>query len=196
MIEAQADHPARFQMIVALILGLVLVAIPLYLWRRPRSESIAASASSATPVAGVGSGEATAGGASPTTAAVSEPKLVLSEARVVACHDPGPKKTTSDQCDRLELEKAFAKAIDESAGCVPKDAGGGTIAYVADVSFKKKNVALSTPKEGRTLKNAKVVAACLAAVKGKLPSSSLEGMAHQHARYKIQITATYPGAVK
>ena len=39
-LDAQVDRPARLQMIVALILGLVLVAIPLYLWRRPRAESI------------------------------------------------------------------------------------------------------------------------------------------------------------
>src|SRR5512140_1027414 len=38
------DRPARLQMLVALVLGLVLVAIPLYLWRRPRAESPIVSA--------------------------------------------------------------------------------------------------------------------------------------------------------
>ena len=190
-IEAAVDRPARLQMIVALMLGLVLVAIPLYLWRRPRAESISTAHSGAD-----------AGGAPmlpmmPTTAAESEPKPTLSDARVLQCQDPGSKKTSPEQCDHVpELEKAFAKAIEESASCVPKDAGGGTIQYVADVSFKKKAVVVTTPKEARSMKNVKVAAACATTVKAKLHTLALDGLTHQHARYKIAITATYPGPVK
>ena len=39
--------------------------------------------------------------------------------------------------------------------------------YVADVSFKKRQLSVAVPKEGRTFKNAKVLAACHAAVKSK-----------------------------
>lgn len=191
-LESQIDSPARLQMIVALILGLVLVAIPLYLWRRPRAESIAVSRT--------GAGDA---GASlltttpPPSNANDESRLALSDARVQSCQDPGPKKTAPADCDHLpDFEKAFAKAIDESATCLPKDVGGGTIQYVADVSFKKKSIAVVAPKDGRTVKNAKAAGACAAAVKGKLSVLALDAMTHQHARYKIAITATYPGAVK
>ncbi len=91
----------------------------------------------------------------------------------------------------------MAKAIEENASCVPRDAGGGTIAYVADVSFKKKSLLLVTPREGRTLKNAKVVAGCQLAVRAKLANVNLDADAsHQHQRYRVQITATYPGAAK
>src|SRR3954466_13398862 len=34
------ERPVRLQMIIALVAGLILVAVPLYLWRRPRPESI------------------------------------------------------------------------------------------------------------------------------------------------------------
>ena len=64
------------------------------------------------------------------------------------------------------------------------------------MSFKRKALNVATPKEGRTMKNAKVIAACQSAVKSKLQSLSLDPIQHAHARYKIAITATYPGAVK
>jgi len=186
-LDAQADHPARLQMIVALVLGLVLVAIPLYLWRRPRAESVV-----------VASGD---GGAAPTVSvpapAPPDEKIVVGDPRTTACHDPGPKKTSADQCDHLvDVEKALVKGIEEGASCAPKDTGGGTITYVADVSFKKKSVQLTTPRDGRSMKNAKVVAACQSAVRGKVQAVSLDAVPHQHARYKIEITATYPGPVK
>ena len=77
-----------------------------------------------------------------------------------------------------------------------KEAGGGTIEYVAEMSFKRKSLAIATPKETRSFKNQKVVAACAAAVKAKLGAQSFDGIVHQHARYKVAITASYPGAVK
>jgi hypothetical protein len=177
-------------MIVALILGLVLVAIPLYLWRRPRAESIAVNTSAAD-----------AGALPAVTAATTagpEEKLVIGDPKILSCHDPGPRKTAPEQCDHVtELEKAFAKAIEENASCVPRDAGGGTIIYVADVGFaKKRSVAVSTPKEGRTLKNPKVAGTCEKAIKGRLSSLPLESIKHEHARYRVSITATYPGSVK
>lgn len=176
-------------MIVALILGLVLVAIPLYLWRRPRAESISVSA-----------GTVDAGVLPAVTAATTpgtDEKLVIGEAKTLSCHDPGPKKTAPEQCDHvIELEKAFAKAIEESSSCVTRDMGGGTIIYVADVTFKKKTVAISTPKEGRTLKSPKIAVGCEKAIRAKLANVPFETMKHEHARYRVSITATYPGSVK
>jgi len=172
-------------MIVALILGLVLVAIPLYLWRRPRADSIAAATSA-------DAGVDPASTAPATLPPVDDGKPTLGEAKSILCQDPGPKKTAPEQCDHVvDVEKAFAKAIEETASCVPKEAGGGTIQYVADVSFKRKALNVATPKEARTMKNTKVIAACQLAVKAKLGALSLDAIAHGHARYKIAITATY-----
>jgi hypothetical protein len=188
-LDAQVDRPARLQMIVALILGLVLVAIPLYLWRRPRADSI--SVVTGTADAGVLPAVTAAG------TAASDEKLVIGEAKTLSCHDPGPKKTAPEQCDHVvELEKAFAKAIEENASCVTKDVGGGTIIYIADVGFKKKTVAVTTPKEGRTLKSGKAAGSCERAVRGKLGGLNFDTAKHEHARYRVSITATYPGPVK
>lgn len=181
----QIDRPARAQMIVALILGLVLVAIPLYLWRRPRAESISVAA------LGIDAGALPAVTAAP---GPLEEKLVLDGAKVLSCGDG--KKTPPEQCDHVvELEKGFAAAIEENASCVPREAGGGTMVYVAEVTFKKKSVSLTLPKEGRTLKSAKAAAACEKAVKTRLGSLPLDAMKREHSRYKLAITATYPGSV-
>ncbi len=189
---ASYDRPARLQMIVALVLGLVLVAIPLYLWRRPRAES---------PVVASDPDAQAAPMASATDARVSSSDdaggpLLLGEMKVIECHDPGPKKTPPEQCDRLlEVEKAFAKAIQDAASCSPPSSGEGALPYVADVSFgrKKQPFYVTVAKEGRTLKSAKSLAACTVAVKKNLASLSLEGMKHEHSRYKIAIVASYPG---
>lgn len=178
------------QMIVALILGLVLVAIPLYLWRRPRAESISATIG----MTDAGALPAVTAGPSPTA---QEEKLQLGEAKVVTCQDPGPRKTPPEKCDHVvEIEKQLARAIEESALCVPKDAGGGSIIYVADVTFKKKTVVLNTPREGRTLKSGKLVSACEKAIRAKLSPLPYDTVKHEHARYFISITATYPGTTK
>jgi hypothetical protein len=187
VLDPQVDRLARLQMIVALFLVLVLVAIPLYLWRRPRAESIPVSMASNAAIAAP----------PPSAAPAAEEKVILGEAKTLSCHDPGPKKTLPEQCDHVApFEKALAAAIEESAACVPRDAGGGTILFVADVNFKKKHATVSTPKEGRTLKNPKVVPLCERAVKSRLLSVPLDGFKHEHARYRISMTATYPGAVK
>lgn len=191
-LDVSADRPARLQMIVALLLVLVLVAIPLYLWRRPRAESIVASSST-----DAGGEPTTLRAPSSTTVSADDAKPSLGEAKSLLCQDPGPRKTAPEQCDHLvDVEKALAKAIEESASCVPKDAGGGTVQYVADVSFKRRSVNVSTPKDSRSIKNTKVVSACHAAVKSKLQAVSLDSVQHAHTRYKIAITATYAGSVK
>lgn len=186
-LDAQIDRPARLQMIVALVLGLLLVAIPLYLWRRPRAESIAVHA-----------GALDAEALPAVTAATSSPieeKLVIGAPKLLSCHDPGPKKTPPERCDRVAgLEAAFAKAIEDSASCVPKDAGGGTLIFVLDAQFKKKTIAVATPKEGRTLKSSKIAGSCERAVKSKLAGLPFESMKHEHVRYRISITATYPSS--
>jgi hypothetical protein len=201
-----ADAPVRIQLFVALLLGLVLVATGLYLWRRPRSGpetaagDVAASADAAPATqALVGDAGIAAAVAAQAEAGAAASVLSLSESRILGCHDKGPKKTAPEECDHLPpIEDALAKAINDSAACVPGTAGGGTIDYVLDVSFnrKKNAVKLSLPKGSRSMKNAKAIAACKSAVTRGIHDVSVDGVTHGHARYEIGITATYPGAVK
>src|SRR5690242_10600902 len=82
------DRPARLQMIVALVLGLVLVAIPLYLWRRPRAESavVATDADAPAPMYAGQGGSPGDGGSNEVDAGGP---LALEGPKVIECHDPG-----------------------------------------------------------------------------------------------------------
>ena len=188
------DRPARVQMVLALLLGLVLVAIPLYLWRRPRVETTAAVVETDAAVAQASPLDA---GAAPEGGPASA--VTLSPASMVECHDPGPRKTPVEQCDRLTtFEQSFARAIEQSAACVPTSAGGGTLPYVADVSFQRKRspITVSVAKDGRSLRSTRAAVLCAAAVKKTLAGFELDPLQHAHTRYKIAITATYPGTAK
>jgi hypothetical protein len=193
------DRPVRLQLIGALLLGLVLVASGLYLWRRPRSSDAAtsdpASASASAPTLAALGGdagfEAIVGGG---VDAGSAGPVSVSDARVLACQDRGSKKTAPDACDHLApIEQALSSAIHQASSCVPGAAGGGTIEYVADVSFSRHKVNVSLPRAGRSVHDRKAIKACSAAVRGALQGVALDGVDHQHSRYKIAVTATYRG---
>jgi hypothetical protein len=182
----------RVQIAAALLVGLVLVATGLYLWRRPHTPadstvSDAASASASAPSA-LGSSPSLT---SPADAGRPSP-VTLSDARVIGCHDRGPKKTPADECDHVApIEKALANAVEQSASCVPDSVNGGTIEYVADVSFLRHKVNVVLPRGGRSVRDRKVLVACATAVRSAMTAVPLDGLDHQHARYRIAVTATY-----
>jgi hypothetical protein len=188
---ASLERPARLQMLAFLVLGLLLVAVPLYFWKRPRARLPDAAADTQVAAAQL---EADAG--PPSAAPSPSPSgVVLSSAKVLECHDPGLKRTSPEQCDRLApFEEAFAHAIEQAAGCMPLSSLGGAIEYVADVSFGRKHnpIMVTMPKEGRSVRSLKAVTACGTGVRRALSSMSLESLAHAHSRYKIAMTATYP----
>jgi hypothetical protein len=74
---------------------------------------------------------------------------------------------------------------------VPPATSGATIEYVADVSFSRRRLSVTLPRAGRSVHDRKVLRACAAAVRGAMQVVSLEGVDHQHARYKFSVTATY-----
>jgi hypothetical protein len=189
------DRVARIQTIAAVVLGLALIAIPLYLWRRPRSESLPVTSTTDAAAAFGDAGLAAIAPPVPPPA----PPVTLSDAKVMECHDTGPRRTRPEDCDHLAaVEKGFAAAIAAGGPCLPSSNGGGTLVYVLDASFGRKHrpFELAIPRDGRTLKSAHgmaaAVSACSAAVKKGIDGMSLEGVPHAHSRYKIAITATYP----
>jgi hypothetical protein len=192
------EGPGRLQLGAALLLGLVLVAAGLYMWRRPRSADPSADdTSAASPAASSGLGDAgiVIGAVSPEAGSPSG--VALTEPRVLACQDRGSKKTAPDACDRLApVEKALADAISQAATCVQAGGTGegGTIEYVADVSFSRHKVGVSLPRAGRSVHDRKAIRTCATAVRSALQAMALESVDHQHARYKIAVTATYRGS--
>jgi hypothetical protein len=198
------ERPLRAQLVAALVLGLAVVSIPLYLWRRPKTEAEPSRDKAPVASSSVDVKAATALLPLDTKAAPRAPSL--SEMRVLSCGDAKRGKgesraerasLQSTSCDRPDgFDKLFAKAIADSASCVP-EGNGGSIAYRADLGFsrKKNPIHVSAPKDGRSLKSGKIASACLHEIRKKLDGTALD-MRHDHPRYRLEIVATYPGAVK
>ncbi|HSY22878.1 MAG TPA: hypothetical protein VK841_12220 [Polyangiaceae bacterium] len=193
---AGEDRPIRTQLVLGLLLGLLLLATGLYVWRRPHAagESGPDEASSGSPL----DAEDAAVHLAAVDAEATNPAVVVSGTRTVGCHDRGPKHTLPDECDHLAaVEQALAHAVEQSAECAAPVEKGSTIEYVADVSFSRKKWRVLLPKAGRTVHDRKVVVACSSAVReameAALPKGALENLEHQHARYEIAVTATYRG---
>jgi hypothetical protein len=193
------DRVARLQTIAAVVLGLALIAIPLYLWRRPRSESPPVTSAVVGTAPGSPFGDA---GASDAGSGPAEPSVSLSDAKVLECHDTGLKRTRPEDCDHLAaVEKGLATAISGAPTCLAAAGAGGagTLTYVVDASFLRKHhpIEVSVPRDGRSLKGihgaqaGQAVSGCAAAVKKGMESVALDGVPHAHARYKVAITATY-----
>jgi hypothetical protein len=184
------DPPVRLQMMAVVLLAIVLVAVPLYLWRRPRSVAEPAVGDSGAPAGALVN--------SPYAAEIdagAPPPLTLGDARVIECRDSGSKKVPSEQCDALPLfAKSFADAVLAAKDCIPPSAGPGTVTYVADVGFARHRapVTLALPKDGRSYRGAKVVAGCAAAVRAGVTGIAINAIPHAHARYKMALVATYP----
>jgi len=107
----------RVQLIAALLLLLVLVVVPLYLWRRPRA---AATEENKPTAAQLASAQAVETAAPPVDPKVhTKDGVTVADAKVVACHDPGSKRTAAAACDHLPtFEAAFSKAILDASSCV------------------------------------------------------------------------------
>ena len=182
-------QPVRVQMILGLVVGLVLVAVPLYLWRRPDPSAKPTPESSAT------GGAARVDGAVPYVplldASTLAPRVKLTPFKTLRCTDPGPGKTPPERCDHIGFfEDALARAIRENALCAPSTKTGATVSFVLDIKFRSERFKIyrgksSTLPRSRT----KELFRC---VKKALPDPEWSSIPHQHAHYVVATKVTYP----
>jgi hypothetical protein len=183
------DRASRWQMLGMLIMGMVLIGVPLYFWRRPAQSRAdapvqAPSLSEALPFAPTTTAGLIDSGAEPKTA------FSLGEVRILSCRDA---HKDVNECGKLPaLEEALSKAVREHAACLPAAAGGGSVQYLADVNFTKKRIGILTPRDGRSVHNAKLLRPCTVAIKHSLDALALASIEHAHLHYKLSVVATYP----
>ncbi len=177
-------------MILALVVGLVVVAVPLYLWRRPEQAKTAPIGSAD------GSAALAPSGAVPyvpliDSATAAAPKVKLEPFKTVRCSDPGPGKTAPERCDHITFfEDALARAVRENAACAPSSKTGATVSYVLDLDFKKKQRKLNRGKSTTLSKDhGKELFAC---VDKALPTPDWDSIPHQHVHYVVNLTVMYP----
>lgn len=175
-------------MIIGLLVGLVLVAVPLYLWRRPEQASTDPSdASDAKSVMAIDGGTPYI----PLVDAAAHTDVKLGSFTTVRCTDPGPGATAPDRCDHINFfEDALARALRENTLCAPSTTTGASISVVMDIDFRRKELKIfrgksSSLPEART----KELFQC---IKRAMPTPEWGSIPHQHSRYVVSVKATFP----
>lgn len=182
---SSSERPIRAQAVVGFALVLSLVAMPLYLLRRPGNDSRSAPVEVDTPgFGGVVREEFDAG------AAVTD--VVLGPLQRVRC-GVSASQTTGEGglCDPLPmLEAALRQSILGNVDCAPRTGKEGSLNYVLEVDFTNDRLNLFAGQSGTWRgPRAKRAATC---VLRSLPPLPWTDIAHQHQYYAIAILATYP----
>jgi len=175
-------------MILGLVVGLVLVAVPLYLWRRPQPSPMS------DPSAMQDAGDASLDGSSPYVPLVDASaggQVKLSPFKTIRCSDPGPGKTPPERCDHITFfEDVLSRAIKENTLCAPETMTGSTVSYVMDIDFRRKKLKIYHGKSSSLpTSRTKELFRC---IKRAMATPDWGTIAHQHARYVVNVTATYP----
>lgn len=181
------DRPLRAQVVVALVCAAMLIAVPLYLWRKPGAKPsgglASASASARAGLAPVIKAPVAAASAAP-------PRLTLGPVQKVRC-GASPAATPNDGalCDGLpRFEEALRQAILSTEDCAPKAKAKGTLNYVLTVDFTRKKLHVYPGASGEWRgKQARRATSC---VNAALKVSDWN-VPHQYRFYAIAILATY-----
>jgi hypothetical protein len=181
------ERPIRAPLVVGFALVLALVAVPLYLLRRPGGSALPTRTdSSRSGFGGVIRAEPDAG------AWASD--VLLGPLQRVRC-GASPNQTSGEGglCDALPLlEGALRQSIQSNVDCAPRADKEGSINYVLEVDFSSNRLNVFAGQSGswRGSRARKAVTCVLRS----LPPLPWVDVAHQHQYYAIAILATYPAA--
>jgi hypothetical protein len=183
------------QLIIAGVFGFSILAVLLYLMRRPSGLEHAARDDAASPSS---SASAAAPSAIVRTKVETQEKppvrVKVSTVQRLRCGS-SPKNLASEPglCDSLAFfEQAIVKAVLENPDCAPKAKEEGTINYALAVDFRNREFKLYPGRSGSWKgPQAKKAAEC---VKRALPAPTWDTMGHQYRYYLIALLATYPAA--
>lgn len=177
------ERPIRAQVVIALSAVLVLLAVPLYLLRRPSEvppPEVDTAPSAFAPTVPV----------EETTK--SDERLELGQPVRVKC---GPSAKATGQrgalCDQLPFfESALSAAVKQAVDCAPRTAEGGSINYVLQLDFDRRSMHVFPGASGSWKgPQARRAATC---VKQALATPNWETQRHQYRYYEIAVLATYP----
>lgn len=180
--SAHIERPIRAQAAIGGFVALLLIAIPLYLLRRPSAPDEARpqlAPEGFSPVVAVPS------------ASEGHERVVLGDAQRVRCSSaPGVVGSEGVACDRLEyFEKALRTAIVETVDCAPRTNDEGSLNYVLKIDFNQKTLHVFPGASG-TWKGpqARRAATC---VKQGLSAPDWTKIEHKFRYYELAVLATY-----
>ena len=177
---------------LALLALLILVALPIYLFRRPKPVRPQAAPPGVSAVS-FDAGVLVDGSASATLDAGPPKHLTLSEPKVIRCVARNGGRLSEDRCDHVtSLEDALARAIRENVACAPVSATPFTVSYVLSIDFAHSKLHLWSGRSGTLKKrSASELVRCVEHAIGQ-PDFSI--LPHQQERYDVNVIASYPGA--
>ena len=186
------DRPLRAQIVVALVVVCILIAVPLYLLRRPGGKSGTLASASAALDAGKAPVLAGSAGLAVTPLDAGKPpeRLRVAAVQRVRCGASAGGGHEGNVCDSVpSFEEALSKAVRENADCAPKANEPGTVNYVLTVDFSKKSLHLfpgaSGGWRGRQARRA------INCVKRAFVQPDWATAQHQYRFYTIAVLATY-----
>jgi hypothetical protein len=179
-------------MILGLLAVLVLIALPLYLTRRPKPVAlVGADAGARSDLREEAGSDAGVLGVAPDAGAGK--KVVLGEPRSVRCVPKGGGTVMPERCDHLvSLEDALARAIRENVACAPPALAPYTVSFVLTADFDRKKLHLWAGRSGTLKKRSSID--LIRCVEHALTPPELVTVAHQYARYDINVMVSYPAA--
>lgn len=188
------DRPLRAQVIVALVCVAMLIAVPLYLWRRPSMKATSSQAlASASASGGMQAAlKAPAAAAAAAAAAAPTPRLTLGAVQKVRCGaTPSASQSEGTLCDTLgPFEEALKKAVLTSEDCAPKAKTKGSINFVLTIDFAHKKLHVFPGASGDW--HGKVARRATSCVNNAVKIADWN-VPHQYRHYAIAVLATYAG---
>jgi len=180
-----AERPLRAQVVLGSMLGLILIAIPLYLLRRPSG-----TASEELPAAGVFG----FGGVFRDEADASSPvaQVLLGPIQRVKCGPSAAQISNEGElCDALPvLEAALRQSVLGAVECAPRTGKEGSINFVLEVDFENGRYNLFPGKSGKW-RGPQARRAIQCVLRG-FPPVDLTTVSHQFGYYALAILAVYP----
>jgi hypothetical protein len=174
--------------VVALVCAAMLIAVPLYLWRKPSTKStvtqaLASASGSAGPQLAP---KAPAPAAAP---AAPPPRLTLGAVQKVRCGARPSATNEGALCDTLgPFEEALKKAVLSTEECAPKAKVKGSINFVLTIDFARKKLHVFPGASGEW--HGKVARRATSCVGNAIKISDWN-IPHQFHYYAIAVLATY-----
>ena len=187
----QNPKPLRSPAVLGLLSVLVLIALPVYVLRRPRPIKPAAMEMLTRP-------EPVDAGPGPDAVLVQAAEVVpskrvtLSDPKTARCFTKGGGRATTERCDRIPtFEDALARSIRENVACAPPSNGPYTVSFVLTLDFGRKSMHLWSGASGTLRK--RLSTDLVHCVEHAIVPPEWEAVPHQFQKYDVNLIASYPG---
>ena len=193
-VGGRVQRDVRLQAALALLVGITLIAVPLFIWGRAKHKPGVESGAASESIVADDAGPPTVifGDAGASVAVDAGGRMVtFGEPKYLKCQDPGPGKTPAERCDHVgAIEDLVTKAIaDRAAAFIPPLTAEQGINTVVDVNFKRKKLHVKDGKDGSSMPAA-MRHKVMSCIDKSLTPPAWDSIGHAHTRYVFQFLTT------